>query len=760
VIFGGEALDLQMLNPWFDRHGDERPLLVNMYGITETTVHVTYRPVTRADVTAGLGSVVGRPIADLEAYILDSERRPVPVGVPGELYIGGAGLARGYLNRPELTAEKFIAHPFSNKPGTRLYKTGDLCRYLFDGDIEYVGRIDHQVKIRGFRVELGEIEAALVLHPTVCEAVATVRPDTSGDARLIGYVIPGDKATPTVDELRSFLGTKLPGYMVPATFVLLEHLPRLPNGKVDRLSLPDPDSTRPDLDKAYVAPRTDLERLLAEMWQEVLGIDRIGVHDDFFELGGDSLQAVRLIHKLEEELDEHVYAVALFDAPNIANLAGYLVTNQASAIARRLGPASLDEFQSDTETLTTSGAMTVAELSTEAVLDPAIRPTDAAPVPVGEPTRILLTGATGFLGAFLLGELLERTQAEIYCLVRVGSVEDGAVKVRQRLESCSLWNESWRDRITAVPGDLSRPRLGLSDESFTSLAQHIDEIYHNGALVNFVLPYSALKPTNVLSTQEVLRLACQGRVKPVHVISALSVAIPADGANDRVVMEADGLDTVGSLHGGYSQSKWIAEKLVMLAGARGLPVTIYRPGRLTGHSLTGFDNTNDLISQVIQICIKLEMVPDVDVTVDFTPVNYVSRAIMHLSRQNASVGMVFHLVNRRPVPWGELVNWIRGLGYPLESVSPDRWLAEAAKFAVQSPSEELMRLATHADRLLSERVLNLPLWPEFDCSNTIGGLTGTDIVCPTADAELIRTYLSYFIRCGLISEPRSIPASG
>src|SRR5690606_5381288 len=219
VIFGGEALELQSLQPWFDRYGDNQPLLVNMYGITETTVHVTYRPIRLPDLHAGQGSVIGVPIPDLQLYILDAAADPLPAGVEGEIYVGGAGVARGYLNRPELTAERFIPDPFSTVRGARLYRTGDLARRLENGDIEYLGRIDHQVKIRGFRIELGEIESVIATHPAIAEVVVIAREDTAGDKRLVAYVVAPNPQVDLVEQLRHQLRADLPEYMVPAHFV-------------------------------------------------------------------------------------------------------------------------------------------------------------------------------------------------------------------------------------------------------------------------------------------------------------------------------------------------------------------------------------------------------------------------------------------------------------------------------------------------------------------------------------------------------------
>ena len=298
VIFGGEALEMQSLRPWFDCHGDEKPKLINMYGITETTVHVTYRPLSRQDLSSG--SVIGEPIPDLRLYILDGNRQPVPIGVPGELYVGGAGLARGYLNRPELTAERFISDHLTEEPGSRLYKTGDLARFLENGDVEYLGRVDEQVKIRGFRIELGEIESVLRQHPAVREVSVMAREDVPGTKRLVAYLVTASPS-PDVNELRDHLKPKLPDYMIPAAFVFLEKLPLTNNGKIDRKMLPVPEQQRPEMGSTYIAPRTTNEKMLAAVWSKVLRVEKIGVNDNFFELGGDSILSIQIIATARRE---------------------------------------------------------------------------------------------------------------------------------------------------------------------------------------------------------------------------------------------------------------------------------------------------------------------------------------------------------------------------------------------------------------------------------------------------------------------------
>ena len=297
--------------------------LVNNYGPTENTVVTTSGVVAPVDGSQGVPSI-GRPIANVQTYVLDRYLKPVPIGVTGELCIGGQGLARGYLNDPDLTKEKFIPNPFSDDPGSRLYKTGDMVRYLPDGDIEFLGRIDHQVKIRGFRIELGEIELVLNEYPEVQESVVLAREDVPGSAYLVAYVIPSEGAVPLVKELRDFLKKKLPEYMVPSAFMMLESFPLTPNGKIDRKALPIPDAPTLHSEVPHVKPRDALELQLTEIWERLLGVEPIGIKDNFFELGGHSLLAAQLFSKMERVVGKKLPLAMLFQAPTVEKLAAIL----------------------------------------------------------------------------------------------------------------------------------------------------------------------------------------------------------------------------------------------------------------------------------------------------------------------------------------------------------------------------------------------------------------------------------------------------
>jgi amino acid adenylation domain-containing protein len=340
VVFGGEALDPASLSPWFERHGEERPLLVNMYGITETTVHTTWRRLRQSDL-ARPGSAIGRPLSDLSLHLLDGGGRPVPIGVPGEIHVGGAGVARGYLARPALTAERFVPDPFAGGTaggvgGQRLYRSGDLARWRRDGDLEYLGRIDRQVKVRGFRIELGEIEAALAEHPGVREAAVMAREDRPGDVRLVGYVSSAAEARPSPQELAAFLAERLPGYMVPAAWVLLDRLPLTANGKADRAALPAPVERGEG--GAYVAPRSPVEEVLAGIWEEVLALQRVGVEDDFFALGGHSLGGAQVISRVLNAFSVELPLRVLFERPTVAALAAEVERLRGSGAAAAAPP--------------------------------------------------------------------------------------------------------------------------------------------------------------------------------------------------------------------------------------------------------------------------------------------------------------------------------------------------------------------------------------------------------------------------------------
>ena len=1160
MLCGGEAMTRDLANHLLDLGGS----LWNMYGPTETTIwSAVYR------VERGTNSVpIGRPIANTQIYLLDEHSsrkddtlKPVPIGVPGEVYIGGDGVARGYLNARELNNERFIPNPLSNEPGTLIYKTGDLARYLPDGTIEFIGRIDRQVKVRGFRIELGEIEVALSQHPEVREAAVVAR-DDNGNKHLVAYVTPkscmhqlqlskfgnqldakqisqwlnvwnttySQSSVPTnptfnisgwnnsytgvltnevemgewvdctverilqlrprslleigcgtglllfrvapqceryhgidfsaeaihyiqqqlrsgeqdwshitleqrsaddlegwetvafdtiilnsviqyfpsidylvkvlkkavklvkpggqifigdvrslplleafhtsvqlsqatgflpttqlmqyiqeriaqekelvlhpdffialkdhipeicyvqtqlkrgkysnemnnfrydiilhintnlmpmpepqywdwqeqnltipvihnflqnneiealkitrvpnarvlpdikaikllinphrpenvaelrasveqmtaqvgvdpeemwnlnkylpysihidwsnsyssecydvlfyrqstiakelnkqvvvfpqkslehkplsayannpqqenhkhhlVPKLRAFIKDKLPEYMVPSVFVVMNSLPLTPNEKIDRRSLPSPQQNRPCNVQTYFAPRTSLENQLARIWSSVLGVEHVGIFDNFFEMGGHSLLAIHLLAQVQKVFQLEVPLFYLLKEPTIAGLI------KGMDLVRQIGSQQA------------MANLNSIDLQAEAVLDPTIYPEIPFVKTASEPENIFLTGATGFLGAFLLHELLVQTQANIYCLVRCDRWEEGQYKIQLNLQRYFLWNEQFSYRIIPVLGDLSHSAFGLNSEKFYELASTLDVIYHCGAVANLVYPYVDLRIVNVLGTQEVLRLASQIKVKPVHFISTLDVFQSPFYFEKEIIREDDELTCCEGLYNGYAQSKWVAEKLVMAAQAKGIPVSIYRPGMIAGHSQTGASQTNDLIGRMIKGLIQLETAPNLDQMINMTPVDYVSQAIIHISRQAQSLGKAFHLLNPHPLHFSQLIQKIHALGYPLQQITYNEWKAQLLSLDVAQENALYPLLSLFPKDGYRKQPVFLEtssfMSQAFDYQNTLNSLNDTSIVCPPVDSKLLNTYFSFLTRCAFLPTP-------
>ncbi len=409
-------------------------------------------------------------------------------------------------------------------------------------------------------------------------------------------------------------------------------------------------------------------------------------------------------------------------------------------------PASLGAFDQFTTTSTA--------LEAEAVLHPAIR-ADGLPLVESEPSHLLLTGATGFLGAFLLAELLQLTPATITCLVRAPTAEAGRQRILAKLEGYLPGHNYDRSRIVAVAGDLAKPLLGLSPEQFRQLGDTIDVIYHSAAMVNWIDAYEKLKPSNVLGTQEILRLASTGRVKPVHYVSTLAVFPLVRNSHASVVREQDPLDHGGELYGGYTQSKWVAEKLVDIARGRGIPVTVYRPGLITGHSQLGSWNSSDFTCQLLKSWITTGYVPELDAMMDMTPVDFVSKAIAYLSQQSSATNKVFHLANPEAVSVQQLYNWMRWLGYELEPLPYDEWrtaLIHLMEFAALDGLRALVPLLETRESEGAGRWVGSV--PRFDCSNTQEALSEAGISCPAIDRQIIETYFSYLTGSGFLNAPQ------
>jgi amino acid adenylation domain-containing protein/thioester reductase-like protein len=1029
VIFGGEALELHTLRPWVNRNGAAKPQLVNMYGITETTVHVTYLPLTTDDIESGRGSLVGKPIPDLSVYLLDARRQPVAAGVVGEIYVGGAGVARGYLNRPELTAERFIGNPLGGDPRERLYKTGDLGRWRRDGSIEYLGRNDFQVKIRGFRIELGEIEAALTAHPAVKQATVIARDDQADDKRIVAYIVgrrpasldksteelrsvvvnqwatvyeetygsdekfagpsfvgwnssytgepipevemqewlnatvqriralqpqrileigcgvgllvqqlaphcyeyvgtdfsssaidslrrcmaqrsdlahvrlvqcsaldlqdfpsgtcdtvvlnsvmqyfpdvdyllavlkgairlvsPGGRifvgdvrhlgllptfhtavqlgkasATVTVRQLRSrisramaqekellldpqffrsllcvvpgisavetllkrgravneltrhrydvilhvgdqikpelvcehqdwnslngtweqldlalkqrrwsavrllnipnerlsgelvalalldgaddrtevgglrhqlaqtryqamdpellweltnthnydlalspaangrfhatlvdrtkcdlrfrtpvvtadamslrayannplenafrqqlipklreYLKERLPDYMLPTAFVMMERLPLTSNGKLDRRALPVPDLGTLARGQ-YEPPEGHVEQMLAGLWQASLQIDQVGRDDNFFELGGHSLLAVRVLQKINSSSGCSLRVLDLYQQPTIRQLA-----------KRIEGLASDDEL---------------VDLRKEATLDADIVPPSGRPSLAAQ--TILLTGATGFVGRFLLARLLQETGAKLFCLTRSESQSEAATRLRATLEKNGLWRDEFARRVVALSGNMSLPRLGLDPMTYENVCRQTDTIYHCATSMNHLETYRMAVPANVNGLREILRITIAEKPKLLNYISTLGVFSQQEATTARVVSEVTSIDQEQHrVSQGYLASKWVGEKLLMIAGQRGVCCNIFRIGLVWADSEGGRYDNLQREARIFRTCLMSGFgIKNYSYDPPPTPVDYVARAIVGLIGLHPEGQRVFHICSSQP----------------------------------------------------------------------------------------------------------------
>ncbi|WP_158857587.1 non-ribosomal peptide synthetase [Streptomyces sp. NRRL B-1347] len=622
-----------------------RARVVNCYGPSETFYATAHSLDSGRDYAGGVP--IGRPLGNLRAYVLGPGLSPMALGAVGELYIGGAGVGRGYHDRPTLTAERFVADPYG-PAGARMYRTGDLARWDEAGDLEYAGRADAQVKIRGFRIEPGEVEAAVTAHPGVARAAVIARTSARGE-QLIAYAVPASATGDlTTADLREFVVRRLPEYMVPAAFVLLPRLPLSPNGKLDVAALPEVDFTSAT---PYRAPDTPREERLCALFAQVLEAARIGLDDNFFDLGGHSLLTVRLLARVENESGVRVPVRDFLAAPTPGGLAALLATLETGGAAPADAPVP----------------------ESEARLTPALR--FPAGVRFGaRPRHVLLTGATGFVGAFLLRELLERTDADIHCLVRAPSREAGRARLDDVLRSYGISAGTGGRRLHVVPGDLAEDGLGLGTAAWRLLRDGIDTIIHSGAYVHHLSPYERLKPANVGGTECLLRLMAEGAPKRLHHVSTLGVFGRAEAAR-RLTEDSP---TTGLRHAsadGYTASKWVADRMVQHAADRGAAARVYRLGRVWADADRGAVNQDDMFCRLLVTCAALGCYPqDAVVGADLLPVDVTARALVALAFDD-SAGAVHHLHHARTTHPGAFMEVHDDLyGTRSEPVSLDAFL--------------------------------------------------------------------------------------
>lgn len=689
LLCGTETVPADLVGRW-----GSTVRFFNAYGPTEATVNSTlweHRPGWRGDRVP-----IGPPDPGTTAYVLDDGLRPVPVGARGELYLGGPGLARGYLGDPGLTASRFVASPFG-PPGSRLYRTGDLAAWRENGDLDFHGRADRQVQLHGVRVEPGEVENALTELPGVRQAVAVVD-EASGRKTLIAYVVPEAKTTPVPSALRKQLTKRLPAPLVPRAVVVVDRLPLTPHGKLDRSALPAADFRHTAQGRP---PRTRVEQALCEVYATTLGLpEPVGVDDSFFDLGGHSLLVVALAAGIRAKIGLDIPLTTLMGHHTVADLTVVIADpDMGEARPDRIDVVVDSEPDTDLPVLT-------------------------APPPTGPVHRPLLTGATGFVGAFLLRELLDRTDATVHCLVRASGPTEAWKRIEEALRAYRLWEPGLAARIVAVPGDLARPRLGLDPGTWERLATEIDAVYHGGARVNHAEPYRRLKAANVDGTREVLRFARDRRTKPVHFLSTAGVPVDDEAAPAvrLAPLSAERWIT------GYAASKWVAECLVERSARQGVPTRVYRLGLVGGHSVTGAYQLKDSVWHLVRAAALLGTAPDLPVpgpTVSFLPVDLVSAEIVRLSTSAGPVPPVSCLPQGEELPVRTLLELLRERRR-LRWVPVQEWLDRLAA----APDERLATaklLIRNYHRLLTGRGSGVP--------------AGNP---PPVGEDLLRTYLNYF----------------
>ncbi|MFJ9719205.1 amino acid adenylation domain-containing protein [Streptomyces sp. NPDC101213] len=716
----GEAL---VVSPQIREFATRHPALrlVNMYGPSETHL-ASWHPLTGAPATWPDTPPIGRPVDGVRLLVLDAHLRLVPPGVPGELYIGGPVLSPGYRNRPAETARRFLPDPFGG-PGERLYRTGDLVRWNGDGELEYLGRTDDQIKIRGYRIEPAEIEAALDDLDGVTSAAVTAVDLAPGDRRLVA-VLESARTWETAKLRRAVSGT-LPDYMVPALVVPVERMPTAPSGKIDRRAVAGlaaarateartapPEPARP--------PRPGLEQRIATEWADVLKVPAVGRDEDFFAIGGNSIIATELVYRLRRAFDQDLSLRALFENPTVAGMAVRLGTGTAPPTT---APATL---RADAEL--TDGL-------------PAVTGT---PVPVARAGDVLLTGATGFLGAYLLRELTARPGGRVHCLVRAADARAGTARLRATADRYLLDGQIDWDRVRAVPGDLARPGLALPADEYDALAGTVDVVYHAAAHINFVLPYASVKPTNVDGFRHVLSFAATGRPKHLQYMSTIAVFAPGESPGGAVLTEDDVPDACERLGIGYTQSKWVAERMALAARAHGVPVTVHRIGRISGDSVTGACQSDDFLWRQIKSFVELGSAPPAeDLTTDLLPVDFVARAVVALARHPATHNRTLHVFHPSGSDFTPVHAALRADGHRLEIVPADTWLARLEDSA-RRPGGNALAAAVP---LFREGALELG-------DNTYGNaattrlLTELDLAWPAIDQQAIARMIRYFRSVG------------
>ena len=810
--------------------------IVNMYGTTETQRAVSYYEIpSRAKDNSFLDQLkdtvpAGKGMKNVQLLVVNREDRTrlCKVGEVGEIYVRAAGLAEGYKADQALSDQKFLMNWFVDNetwveadktkdkgeswrkyykgPRDRLYRTGDLGRYTESGDVECTGRADDQVKIRGFRIELNDIDSNLSQHPLVRDCKTLVRRDRNEEPSLVSYIVPelkewpqwlkvrdlGDVEDVGTDigptkvyfkrfrrmqtEVRDHLKGRLPNYAVPTVFIVLSKLPLNPNGKVDKPNLPFPDIVEQtedasDEDLKRWESMTETQRTVVTKWADLipgLNAKTVEPKNDFFDLGGHSILAQQMLLDLRRDTGANVSINSLYEHPSLAGFSAQVDrhlgrlngVNGDGAGAKERVPTyaeSLDELLKHLPT-------------TYQTADPETIRASATPT-------VFLTGATGFLGAYIIKDILERTNRAVRLIAHVRSVKDPKAaldRLRHSLQGYGLWHDEWSTRLSCIVGDLSKPQLGIGQHTWQILSQEVDVVIHNGATVHWVRRYQDMMAANVISTIDAMKLCNEGKPKLFTFVSSTSV-LDTDhyvklseqqiGTGQNAISEDDDLQgSRNDLSTGYGQTKWVSEQLVHAAGMRGLRGSVVRPGYILGDSETGVCNTDDFLIRMLKGCIQLSARPRIINTINAVPVNHVARVVVAAAFNSLPGGEhVVHVTGHPRLRMNEYLSLLEYYGFRIPEVSYDTWKNELEKYVSAGGQEKDQE--QHALMPLYHFCVNdLPATtraPELDDSNAVKVLkadaenwTGIDESAGYGiSREDVGKYLRYLAEIKFVSWP-------
>lgn len=708
IITGGDVCDSAAIDHWSGQSN-----LVNVYGPTECTVLATFKRLEQGC----NNKIIGQPINNTQVYLINEKGEPCQTLEQGELYVAGKGVGSGYVRDIIQTNERFAPIESNSKAG-KTYRTGDICFWDNNGEINFIGRRDNQLKIRGFRVELGEIENTILQLDlyTGCVVIAD-------DKKQIRAFVKGPKSDVSIDQFRVKLRECLPDYMMPVLIKELQEFPYTVNGKVDRKKLAEFKVRSVGATKDEVWSKLQTE--LREIWAESLDVDAedLSLSSSFFDMGGHSLLVSKMLLTVRNTYEGSFTLARFMENPTI------------EALSKLLSSDNL-----------TKGAQISDRIYADLVLNQKVSPFAEENLNAFNPRAVLLTGATGFLGVHILEQLVQKTDAIIYCHIRASSQEYALKKLAENHKKFGVNDLNKNPRIKVVCGDLAAPQLGLTDSDYQMLCGNVDVIYHNGAQVNHIYDYTYLYNANVRSTIDLLSMACTGQQKQVVYVSTLSAASNLN-EQGHIVEEGPAGQLPAFVNNGYNLTKWVSEQLVWQAYERGLPITLVRPGNITGHSQTGhcFPDQNRILL-LLKGAAQMGVAPNWDLQFDLCPVDFIAKGLVEGSLDKVKHTPVLHFHNPKPLTWKQYVGRLNHHGIPIKFISDDKW---RSMLLTLDESNALYQVVSF---YLDENSEDIGDISNIDYKKTLNRLNQSGLDYPEKDNKLIDANLGYLISSGFIPE--------